>query len=347
MSQMQIGLLILGGVVLLGMLIYNSWQARRGRPRQADPVAEPAPVLSREPGLSESELEALTPLGVDQMNLAAADKRQSLDALIDAMVPVAVDMPVSGEAVLSAMPRTRRIGSKAFSVEGLSVASGQWEFPQAGERYSQVQLGLQLANRSGPINDIEFSEFVVKMQVFCDAFGGTPDFPDMRHEVNRARELDQFASEHDAQLGFELRALRAAWSPSYIQQMAARHGLVAGPMPGRLVLPAPVQGQPVLLTLSFDTQAALAEDLDQSALRTCTLSLDVTHVAREQRAFEQMRSLAKALAQAMDGAVTDDKGMPLSDAALEQIAQDIVQLYDRLDQHGLSAGSALARRLFA
>ena len=347
MSQLQIGLLLLGGLVLLGVLIYNSWQARRIRPRQADPVAEPAPVLSRDPVLSESELEALAPLAADSMQPGAPERKQILDALIDALVPVALDAPVSGEAVLAAMPRTRRIGSKAFSVEGINLATGHWEMPLAGERYSQLQLGLQLANRSGPINDIEFSEFVVKMQVFCDALGGTPDFPDMRHEVNRARELDQFASEHDAQLGFELRAARTAWSPSYIQQMAVRHGMVVGPVAGRLVLPGSADGQPAVLSLSFDTRAALAEDLDQAALRSCTLALDVTHVAREEQAFDRMCSLAKALAQSMDGSVTDDRGMALTDLALEQIAKDIEQLYDRLDQHGLSAGSALARRLFA
>lgn len=347
MSQLQVGLLLLGGVVLLGVLIYNSWQARRVRPRQADPVAEPPPVLSRDPALGESELEAMASLTPDPASLSMPERRHQLDALIDALVPVALDSPVSGEAVLSAMPRTRRIGSKAFSVEGLNLVSSQWEVPVAGERYGQLQLGLQLASRSGPINDIEFSEFVVKMQVLCDALSGTPDFPDMRHEVNRARELDQFASEHDAQLGFELRAAKTAWSPSYIQQMAARHGMVPGPIPGRLVLPAGAEGQPALLTLSFDTRAALADDLDQAALSHCTLALDVTHVAREEQAFDRMRGLAKALAQSMDGAVTDDRGMALTDAALDQIGHDIEQLYDRLDQHGLSAGSALARRLFA
>jgi hypothetical protein len=347
MSQMQIGLLLLGGLVLLGMFAYNSWQARKTRPRQAEPAPELAPLLDREPTLSESDLQAMDLLEVDHLAISAQEKKPLLDALLDSVVPIALDAPVSGEAVLAAMPSTRRVGSKPFSVDALNASTGAWEFPQSGARYTQLQAGLQLANRAGPINDIEFSEFVVKMQAFCDAFGGTPDFPDMRGEVSRSRELDQFASEHDAQLGFELRAKRAAWSPSYIQQMAAREGFVVGPMPGRLVLPAGTHGQPSLLSLSFDTQAALSDDLDQSALRTCTLALDVTHVAREEQAFERMRTAARALAQSMDGALTDDRGMALSDGALDQIAIDIEQLYDRLDQHGLPAGSSLARRLFA
>lgn len=60
---------------------------------------------------------------------------------------------------------------------------------------------MQLANRSGPLNEIEYSEYVVKTQAFADAVNATPEFPEMLEEVARARELDQFASVHDAQLG--------------------------------------------------------------------------------------------------------------------------------------------------
>jgi hypothetical protein len=42
---------------------------------------------------------------------------------------------------------------------------------------------VQLANRMGALNNIEFSEFVVKTQAFADAVGGTPSFSDMLEEV--------------------------------------------------------------------------------------------------------------------------------------------------------------------
>jgi hypothetical protein len=206
---------------------------------------------------------------------------------------------------------------------------------------------LQLANRSGALNDIEFSEFVIKTQTFCDALGGTPDFPDMRQEVGRARELDQFASDHDAQLGFVLRARRAAWSPSYIQQMATRLGFVAGSMAGRMVVPGSLVGAAPILSLSFDTQAALADDPTQSALREVALSLDVPQVDRGERAFARMRQAALSLATEMDGIVTDDNGMVLPSEAMDVIATELEHLYDTLDQRELSAGSPLARRLFS
>jgi hypothetical protein len=49
----------------------------------------------------------------------------------------------------------------------------------------------------------------------------------------------------------------------------------------------------------------------------------------------------------MDGAVTDDNGQPLSEAAITSIARALMSLYDTLDARDLSAGSPQARRLFS
>lgn len=340
MSQLQWSLLLLGAAVLLLMVIYNAWQTRRLRPRQ--PAQAPDAALEpQEPTLDVDALDA------PAFAIPAPRKEAGLDSLIDSLVPIALEAPVSGDAVLAALPPTRRVGSKPFAVEGFNSATERWEFAQSGQRYSQLQAGLQLANRAGAINDIEFSEFVMKTQAFCDAINGTPDFPDMRREVGRARELDQFAGDHDAQLGFMLLARRAAWSPSYIQQMAARHGFVAGAMAGRMVLPSAVAGLPPLLSLSFDSQAALADDPAQSALRELSLALDVPQVERAEQAFERMRQVATALAADMDAVLTDDHGVPVPVETMDQIAQDLQTLYDTLDQRELSAGSPLARRLFS
>jgi hypothetical protein len=169
----------------------------------------------------------------------------------------------------------------------------------------------------------------------------------MLHEVSRARELDQFAGAHDAQLGFTLRAKSAAWSPGYVQQNASKLGFVAGAIPGRLVLPAAVVGAPPVLGLSFDTQAALAEDPAQSALRELTLSLDVPQVDRGEQPFVRMRDAAIALAAAMEGVITDDNGQQIRAEGLDVIGASLEQLYDTLDARDLAAGSTQARRLFS
>ncbi len=348
MSNLQMGLAVAGGLVLAAMVAHGAWMSRKNQPRQAtlDDSIDQARTEAQGGGAMRPELDAAA-FDVGSFPLPMLDKRLSMDALIDVMAPIAIDGPVSGDAALAALPATRRAGSKLFSLEGFNEATQRWEMPQASQRYTAFQAGVQLANRSGALNEIEYSEFVMKTQAFCESINGTPDFPEMLEEVARARELDQFASDHDAQLGFVLRARNAAWSPGYVQQNAARLGFVAGSIPGRMVMPASVAGLPPVLDLSFDTQAALADDPAQSAIRELAISLDVPQVDRSERAFVRLREVALALASSMDGVVTDDNGQLLSSEAMDVIGAELEHLYDTLDQHDLSAGSALARRLFS
>ena len=351
LSSLQLSLAALGGLTVLAVLIYNHWTARKNEPRQADPLREPTPsdiepILSTELGMSPPA--ASDPVLDDSFaNLPLPERKTQLDALIDVIALIEVEQVVSGDAALDALPATRRVGSKLFTVEGLSQDTGLWDGLAPPRRYTAFQAGVQLANRVGALNNIEFSEFVVKTQAFADAIGGTVSFSDMLEEVARARELDQFASTHDAQLSFTLCARSAAWSPGYIQQHAARLGFVPGVMPGRMVLPSAVQGMPPVLSITFDTHAALAEDPALSAIRSFALSLDVPQTAREDEPFARLREAAVLLSQAMDGVITDGEGQVLSESVLDQIGLDLQQLYDALDARELSAGSPQARRLFS
>jgi len=342
MGNLQLGLAILGGAILLALVAYNAWSARANAPKQAHASA-PREQAAHEPEFGGS--------GFDSMTLPTpVARRLPIDALIDAVATVNLDpfgQEVTGEAVLAAMPRTRRAGTKLFSIEGFNADAQEWESPVTGARYSVLQAGVQLANRAGALNDIEYSEFVVKTQAFADALGATAEFPEMREEVARARELDHFASVHDAQLYLSLRARSASWSPGYVAQMAAQQGFVAGQLPGRMVLPAAVEGAAPVLSLAFDSQAALAEDPAQSAIRELTFHLEVAHVDRDERPFERMCQAAQAMAQSMDGTVTDDNGQALAPQALEGIAHELHRLYAMLEAREFAAGSALARRLFS
>ena len=357
MSSLQMSLAAIGALTVAAVVVYNYWTSRKNAPRQADPRREPLsesalnaiePVLNTVPVVPHSMTEPLDPVLQDTFShLSQHDRKNQLDALIDVLAAIEVEQPVSGDAALAALPTTRRVGTKLFSVEGFVQGTGQWEALAAGRRYNAFQAGVQLANRVGALNNIEFSEFVVKTQAFADAIGGSASFSDMLEDVARARELDQFASVHDAQLSFTLCARTAAWSPGYVHQHAARMGFVPGAIPGRMVLPALLQGLPAVLSLTFDTHAAMAEDPDQSAIRSFALSLDVPQTAREEQPYVRLREAAVSLAAQMDGVVTDGEGQVLSEATLDQIGLDLQQLYDALDARELSAGSPQARRLFS
>lgn len=355
LSPLQIGLIAVGVAVLLGVWAYHRWQVRRLAPRRA-PAAPVAPADSE--GMPDSTDRLEPTLGADAAATPSPDRTSAppvvrpggVSPRLDVIVPLQLEKPVSGDAVLQSLPGTRRIGSKPFFIEGLpedATADDAWEPPHLGRRYRALRAGLQLANRAGPLNEIEYSEFVQKLQAWAEHLMGAADFPDMMAVVQQARALDQFAAAHDVQLIFTLRAQRAAWSPGYVTQHASRLGFVPGPLPGRMVWPSTQpRGAPVLV-LQFETQAALADDPELAVLREVRLTLEATHVPREERPYERLRELSAALAASMDGRVTDEAGRLLDAEALDRIGAELESLYQALEERALPAGSPDARRLFS
>ncbi len=350
MSTLTIALASLGGVVLAGVVAHGAWQARKAGPKRA--VMEPRPE-PREPSMGD----ALVGVQADAHDIAEfapgperrANKRvvNRLDALVDSIATLAVEAPVSGMVAIAHLPTTRRAGGKPFLIEGLNSETGEWEAPVSAQRYGEFQAGVLLANRTGALNEIEYSEFVQKVQAFAEGIGALPQFPDMLEAVAAARELDGFASQHDAQLAVHLHARSAAWSVGYIQQHAGRHGFVPGVVPGRLVMPAAEEGAPPILTLTFDSQAALADDPNVAAVRDVTLSFDVPQTDPKADPFKAWQASAQALSLGMDAGIVDDDGRPLSTEGFARIGHELGQLYTALEARDLPAGSAAARRLFS
>ncbi len=345
-------LAILGGLVLAGVVGHGAWSARKAGPRRAEPQKEPVMDGQRqEPGLDGAAAAEPSGAGLDEAlpPVSRPPRKPSarIDALIDAIATITLDAPISGEMASSHLPGSRRAGTKPFHIEGLNAESGEWELPLAGQRYGEFQAGVQMANRNGAMNEIEYSEFVQKVQGFADGIGAFVQFPDMLDVVSRARELDQFASAHDAQLAVVLRARNAAWTLGYVQQMALRHGFVPGAMPGRLVLPAAEEGAPPILSLSFDPQAALAEDPQQSSLHDLALSLDVPQTPEALEPFASWQEAARGLARDLEADVCDDRGHILNLPAFASIGQELSTLYRALASRDLAAGTLAARRLFS
>lgn len=355
MSDLTVALLVLALLVLAALAAHGIWQSRRAGPRlatepgrrgeQREPVMDAAPSSA---GAAASMGGAL-PFGAAGMPDPGSLRRASprLDALIDAVATLTLEVPITGEMTLAHLPATHRAGSKPFFIEAMNAETGAWEVPAVGARYAGFQAGVQLANRTGALNQIEYSEFVQKVQSFADSVGALADFPDMLDAVVRARELDAFASQRDAQLAVHLKARSVAWSAGYIQQHAARHGFVAGALPGRLVLPSADDGAPPVLLLNFDPQAALSDEPSQAAVRDVTLSFDVPQTPPGVEPFAAWQASAVALALGMDAAVIDDNGQPLSPAGFDSIGSELNRLYAELEARDLAAGSAAARRLFS
>lgn len=336
-------LALLGAAVLLVLALHAWWSTRRARARL--PAQPPADRV--EPAMGA----ALPAIETEPAALRQPPRRvPRLDALIDAIVTLALDAPVSGEFALQHLPPTRRAGSKPFYVEGLDTETGSWEPLAPGRRYGELQAGVQMASRTGALGDIEYSEFVQMLQTYADAVGASVDAPDMLEVVARARELDALTSPLDVQLTATLRSNSVAWSVALVQQVATRLGLVPGTLPGRLVLPAEEEGAPPMLVLALDAQAALAalgDNPQAAAVRECSLTLDAPQTPASAEPFPAWHVMGKQLADDLDATAVDDQGRPISLHAYAAIGKELDEIYARLDALDLPAGSAAARRLFS
>ena len=352
--NLTVALIVLAVLVLAGIAAQGLWKARRlkARPGGLNVVVGDDAAERREPSLggdipSAADADLSAAASRPDSRLAPVRRAVRLDALIDAIASLAVDAPVAGERVLAHLPGANRVGTKPFFIEGLNSETGEWETIVPNARYSEFQAGVQMANRNGALNEIEFSEFVQKLETFAQAIGASTDLPDMLETVARARELDAFASQHDAQLVALLRANSVAWSVGYLTQVAQRHGFVPGAVPGRLVLPAIEEGAPPVLVLGFDAQAALADDPGQAAVRELSLGLDVAQTEELAEPFAAWHDAARKLADDLDAAIVDDQGQTITLHAFSAIHAELTRLYEALMAHDLAAGSPGARRLFS
>jgi FtsZ-interacting cell division protein ZipA len=302
---------------------------------------------------AESQSEAVTPAAApsDEEPVTPAATTISaapphiVDRRIDCVVPIRLSGSIAGEKASPLAQRLRRAGSKPVYIEGKPEGDGAWELLQNAQRYEELRAAVQLANRSGALNELEFSEFVSGVQQFADAIDGSPEFPDMLETVSMARELDGFAAQCDAQLQINVLSDGAPWSANYVQAIASQDGLLLSRDGTRFVKLDPKQS-PVFM-LQFGDTNFLRDDLTYKGGQMISLILDVPVADEDILPFRLMCDYAKSLAERIGGRVVDDQRRPLPEQALLAIEKQLMTLYARLEEAGIPAGSPATRRLFS
>lgn len=268
-----------------------------------------------------------------------------VDRRIDCVAPIRIAAPVAAEKALPLAQRLRRAGGKPVFIEGKAEGSDHWQLLQPGGRYHALRAAVQLANRGGPLNELEFSEFVSGVQAFADALDGAPEFPDMMETVSMARELDGFAAQCDAQLSVNVLSDGAPWSANYVQAVASQDGLLLS-RDGTRFMKLDAKQNPVFM-LQFGDTNFLRDDLTYKGGTIITLLLDVPMADEDILPFRLMCDYAKSLAQRIGARVVDDQRRPLPESALVAIDTQLMALYAKLEQAGIPAGSPATRRLFS
>jgi hypothetical protein len=361
MTELEVSLMAIGGAIVVGVYSYNKWQEYRARKsvqkafatEYDDVLMNPAAASGdgrtqaqrQEPTLtpdthipnSDTENKAETAASSPDMTAPVIQKELPIDELIDCAISLSIEAPVRGEKLLPKLQTLSHVGNKPVHFIG-QRDDGIWEAIAYGVLYYSLFAGVQLANRSSALNEIEYSELIMRLRQIADDIDAELDVPDMTEVMASARSLHQFTSEYDAQLSVNVQSKGAPWAINTLLAALERQGFDLRP-DGRLVMPDGDGG--VLFSLS--TNVTLAAETTSRL----TLLLDVPRVARLRDGFGAMTACARVLAARLDGVVVDDGSQPLSDTSLAEIAEQVNVFYASMEQANVPAGSSRALRLFS
>lgn len=360
MTEFQTSLMAIGGTVIVGVFAYNKWQEHRAkksveRAFSSDPEdvlmkTEPQLTPEGDPPQDAEAIEvshAAAEPSSEQLENAAEDfdlpvtppvptKPAPVDEMIDLLIPIMLEGALRGEKILPVLQSLRHVGNKPIHYIGLRE-NGDWETVVHGGVYTHLQAGVQLANRSSALNEIEYSELVMNLRQLADHLNAEIDVPDMPEVIAAARELHHFVAEYDAQLSINVQANKAPWGIGTLRSALVRQGFDLRP-DGRLIMS---DGDSVLFSLVTNAGAT-----DETTSRL-TLLLDVPRVAPARDGFDAMTACARSLATRLDGTIVDDSNQALSAESLSEIAAQVQDFYRQMEAAEVPAGSVRALRLFS
>ncbi|CAM4151342.1 cell division protein ZipA C-terminal FtsZ-binding domain-containing protein [Kerstersia similis] len=374
MSDLQIGLIILGLVLIGVLLAFNWWQDRRVRRRMQQQFQPPAhdplldaeqgarsqtePVLSqsavapgterREPGMGGDTPAAeetaaaapVAPAAPAAMVTARGAADVPADSATEALISISFAAPVSGADLLGAVHPLRQQARKSLRFFAFSAQGTLRQHLTTQDSYASLHIAVQLANRAGAISQAEWLQIWSRAQDVAKRCNGKVSGPEQAAVLEQAVQLDRVAAALDAELSVTL-ALTEPRPAAEVLAVAHELGFQSA---GGVLAWMSEQGL-VRFTLARGDGALF--EMGQAPLAHLSLLLDVPRSPADEHAFGRMVKVGRDLAARLDAHLIDDNGRPLADGAEKVIDQQLVRLYAQLDKAGLTAGSARALRVFS
>lgn len=367
MSELQLSLIAIGAVVVAGIYAFNWVQQRRYR-RKVEEAFSPKheDVLFRS-GKAEADTdERIEPqfqelprnLPEDQAPSAPLDvpaEPVTIEPVavgvenggIDYVVEIRLPAPAVPSSLSEALQRKFDFG-KPVTWMGLNPKNGNWEeiAADSAERYGNLKAALQLVDRSGAVSEVKLAEFRDMVQSLAGKLSGEAGCPDVEESSVNAALLDQFCAEVDVMIGINVVSKDgSAFTGTKIRGLAEASGFRLEP--DGVFKYVTDAGEHLFSLSNFETNPFLPDTVKHLTTRGITLLLDVPRVIHGERVFDQMVVLAKQFAHSLGGMVVDDNRVPLNEAGVAKIKEQLRGIQVRMSAYGIPAGSPRALRLFA
>jgi ZipA, C-terminal FtsZ-binding domain len=190
MTDLQIGLLVIGAAAVAGVLVYNRLQERATR-RKAEEAF----------GSKHSDV---------LMGAPAERKEPTLDA------PATTPVPASPQTVTKAAPAAAdpRV-DYVLELQGTSAGAVRPEWAALQRRFARraslaeaggkkVQARLQMVSRNGVVSESELLEFRSQVETMAAVHGASVSAPPMREALEAAQAFDRACAELDVQIALHV-----------------------------------------------------------------------------------------------------------------------------------------------
>jgi hypothetical protein len=368
-SDLQLGLLGIGVIVVVAVIAYNKWQELKLRRRaeaafaashrdvlfggRGEGADEPAARVSGAPAADaarriEHTLGAVEgPVAAPEEGSAPAPPGATLDAAVDCIIGLDCARPVTGtDLAYHARALVDEALLKPVHWEGYDETRDAWRAIAQEGHYRRLRVGLQLANRAGPVGEEDLAAFFGAVQEVALAVGADADFPDTEAALARARELDRFCADVDIQIGLSVIGSEShTFSGSKVRALAESAGLLIG-KDGRFHRIGE-DGIEQFALANVEPMPFHPETMKTLQTRGVTALFDVPRVPPSGAAFRRFIDFAHQLEQALGGVLVDDNRKPIGQAALESIGQQLEHIHATMEARRIPAGGPLALRLFS
>ena len=353
MSELQVGLLVVGVAVVAAVFLYNIWQERRNR-REAEAgfAAQHEDVLMRSGGGAGQRI-PLAP-GSDRFEPAlvsfeaeqedAGDSSPGLSEFLDFIVPFEAAEEVSGAALIGATATALERCSKSIGWEGFDETASSWEPLDPDHSYSRLRSGMQLVDRRGAADEEELAAFGAAMERTAASIGAVATVPDPALALARARELDRFCGEIDIRIAVHIITDAAPLTGTQLAGLAKSAGFRLDEPDGKFRL-RDEAGRVICAVANFEPTPLNVDGLNALSTRGVTLELDVPRTPHG--AFSRFRDSAHMFARELKARIVDDNREPVGPAAFEAIGSQLQAVHGSMEARGIAPGGALALRLFS
>jgi len=369
MNPLFLGLVIAGVALVVAVLVYNWMQERRVQRRTTAAFTRPgggregsepslrgdaalgtpqSVPIEHAPGVEDEDLAAEVEAQGEALPRPLAAAHGARDgAAPDPDIECVVLLHPAAPAPTAAMERAlAKRQPKPVRWLGRRGAGLPWQALDAGAGpWHQIAACLLLADRSGAASRSDIEAFLHTVGDAAAKLSTDCALPDAGDEAGRAEELDRFCADLDVQIGLTiLKGELGQIAGTRLRGVAEAAGF-------RLDAEGQFEYVDEVGNVLWRLQNYKQEPLSVETLRVLTtpgivLLIDVPRVADPVRAFDQMRLIAKRLAQTLEGVLVDDNRRPLDDAALVAIRDQVQATAAALRAAHIEPGGTRALRLF-